>query len=75
VPLGYGMTIVALPAFALFGAADTAWHELLGIETTTDIFFSPSHLGLATEGRPGRAELPWARRAQGSWWPPSSRSG
>jgi hypothetical protein len=46
VPLGYGMTVVALPAFALFGAADMAWHELLGIETTTDIFFSPSHLGL-----------------------------
>jgi hypothetical protein len=28
------------------GGADLMWHELLGIETTTDIFFSPSHLGL-----------------------------
>lgn len=46
VPLGYGMTMVALPAFVVFGAADLAWHTFLGIETTTDIFFSPSHLGL-----------------------------
>ncbi len=48
VPLGYGMTLVALPVFAVSGAIDLAWHELLGIETTTDIFFSPSHLGLIT---------------------------
>jgi hypothetical protein len=46
VPAGYGMTMVALPVFALSGGADLLWHELLGIETTTDIFFSPSHLGL-----------------------------
>jgi len=48
VPVGYGMTMIALPVFAVSGAADLAWHELLGIETTTDIFFSPSHLGLIT---------------------------
>lgn len=48
VPVGYGMTLVALPVFVVSGAVDLAWHELLGIETTTDIFFSPSHLGLIT---------------------------
>lgn len=48
VPLGYGLTVVALPVFAVSGAADYAWHTFLGIETTTDIFFSPSHLGLIT---------------------------
>lgn len=48
VPVGYGLTLVALPVFVVAGAADMAWHELLGIETTTDIFFSPSHLGLIT---------------------------
>lgn len=48
VPVGYGMTLVALPVFALSGAVDLLWHELLGIETSTDIFFSPSHLGLIT---------------------------
>jgi hypothetical protein len=48
VPMGYGMTVVALPLFVVFGAADLTWHTLLGIETTTDIFFSPSHLGLIT---------------------------
>ncbi|MHA6796490.1 hypothetical protein ACVGVM_23710 [Pseudonocardia bannensis] len=46
VPLGYGMTMVALPVFAVSGAADMAWHTIFGVETTTDIFFSPSHLGL-----------------------------
>jgi hypothetical protein len=46
VPIGYGMTIVALPVFAVSGGIDLMWHELIGIETTTDIFFSPSHLGL-----------------------------
>jgi hypothetical protein len=46
VPLGYGATVVALPLFAVSGGVDLLWHELIGIETTTDIFFSPSHLGL-----------------------------
>jgi hypothetical protein len=46
VPIGYGMTIVALPVFAVSGGIDLVWHEVIGIETTTDIFFSPSHLGL-----------------------------
>ncbi|MCO1660743.1 hypothetical protein KDL28_37405 [Pseudonocardia sp. S2-4] len=46
VPLGYGATVVALPVFAVSGGVDLVWHEVIGIETTTDIFFSPSHLGL-----------------------------
>ena len=46
VPLGYGATVVALPVFAVSGAVDAVWHTVLGIETSTDIFFSPSHLGL-----------------------------
>ena len=45
-PLGYGATVVALPVFAVSGAVDAVWHTVLGIETSTDIFFSPSHLGL-----------------------------
>ena len=47
VPLGYGAAVIALPIFAVSGASDLLWHTLLGIETSTDIFFSPSHLGLA----------------------------
>lgn len=46
VPLGYGLNMVALPLFAFSGFVDFLWHTFLGIETTTDIFFSPSHLGL-----------------------------
>ncbi|GAA1311354.1 hypothetical protein [Pseudonocardia xinjiangensis] len=46
VPAGYGMTMMALPVFAVSGGIDLVWHEVIGIETTTDIFFSPSHLGL-----------------------------
>ncbi|WP_285778534.1 hypothetical protein [Microtetraspora sp. NBRC 13810] len=46
VPTGYLAGLVAIPAFAAFGLADMVWHTVLGIETTIDIFFSPSHLGL-----------------------------
>jgi hypothetical protein len=46
VPVGYGAAVIALPGFAVSGGADLLWHELIGIETTTNIFFSPSHLGL-----------------------------
>ncbi|SDK61534.1 hypothetical protein [Nonomuraea jiangxiensis] len=46
VPTGYLAGLVAVPAFAAFGVADLLWHTLLGIETTIDILFSPSHLGL-----------------------------
>ncbi|GAA3585258.1 hypothetical protein GCM10022419_078990 [Nonomuraea rosea] len=46
VPTGYLAGLVAIPAFAAFGLADLTWHTVLGIETTIDIFFSPSHLGL-----------------------------
>ncbi|MEW9550595.1 hypothetical protein [Nonomuraea sp. NPDC050783] len=48
VPRGYLAGLVAIPAFAAFGFADMMWHTLLGIETTVDILFSPSHLGLIT---------------------------
>ncbi|MEV0196495.1 hypothetical protein [Nonomuraea sp. NPDC050691] len=46
VPNGYLAGLVAIPAFAAFGFADMMWHTILGIETTIDILFSPSHLGL-----------------------------
>jgi hypothetical protein len=42
------MTAIALPVFAVSGGLDLMWHTLIGIETTTNIFFSPSHLGLIT---------------------------
>ncbi|MEV0144251.1 MULTISPECIES: hypothetical protein [unclassified Nonomuraea] len=46
VPIGYLAGLVAIPAFAAFGLADMMWHTILGIETTINILFSPSHLGL-----------------------------
>ncbi|HUR05947.1 MAG TPA: hypothetical protein VM347_25600 [Nonomuraea sp.] len=46
VPTGYLAGLLAVPAFAAFGLADLMWHTFLGIETTIDILFSPSHLGL-----------------------------
>ncbi|MGI5158409.1 hypothetical protein [Microbispora sp. CA-102843] len=46
VPTGYLAGLVAIPAFAASGLADMMWHTILGIETTINIFFSPSHLGL-----------------------------
>ncbi|GAA1674872.1 hypothetical protein GCM10009830_21730 [Glycomyces endophyticus] len=50
VPHGYGPAIIGVPLFLASGIADMIWHELLGIETSLDIFFSPSHLGLAAGG-------------------------
>ena len=46
IPVGYGWTVVALAVFGLSGIADGVWHTLWGIETTINILFSPSHLGL-----------------------------
>jgi hypothetical protein len=46
VPMGYGAALIAIPAFAAFGAVDLMWHTFLGIEQNIDILFSPSHLGL-----------------------------
>lgn len=46
VPIGYGAALIAIPAFGAFGVADMTWHTVLGIETTINILFSPSHLGL-----------------------------
>lgn len=46
VPMGYLAGLVAVPAFAFFGLIDMAWHTFLGVETSIDILFSPSHLGL-----------------------------
>ena len=46
IPVGYGWTVVALAVFGVSGIADGAWHTLWGIETTINILFSPSHLGL-----------------------------
>ncbi|GAB3402223.1 hypothetical protein [Flindersiella endophytica] len=46
VPMGYGAALIAIPAFGAFGVVDMTWHTVLGIETTINILFSPSHLGL-----------------------------
>jgi hypothetical protein len=46
VPVGYGWTVVALAVFGISGVADGVWHTVWGIETTINILFSPSHLGL-----------------------------
>jgi hypothetical protein len=46
VPLGYGLTLVALGVFILSAVADLTWHSLFGIEQSLAAVFSPSHLGL-----------------------------
>jgi hypothetical protein len=48
VPVGYGLSLVALPLFAAMGAGDFLWHTLIGIEQNLTILFSPTHLGLIT---------------------------
>jgi hypothetical protein len=50
VPHGYGPAVIGIPLFLLSGIADMIWHEVLGIESSLAILFSPSHLGLAASG-------------------------
>ncbi|GAB3402252.1 hypothetical protein [Flindersiella endophytica] len=46
VPAGYLAAVVAVPLFALGGIGDLFWHTFIGIETTINVLFSPSHLAL-----------------------------
>lgn len=47
VPVGYGLTVLALPVFAAAGVGDMLWHVVLGVEQGLTILFSPTHLALA----------------------------
>lgn len=50
VPHGYGPAVVGVPLFLVSGLADLIWHEVLGVESSLAILFSPSHLTLAAGG-------------------------
>ena len=47
-PVGYGLTMVGVIAFAIGGGFDLWWHTIFGIEVGTDALLSPTHLVLAT---------------------------
>ena len=49
-PVGYGLSLVGVIAFAIGGGLDLWWHTLFGIEVSTDALLSPTHLILATSG-------------------------
>jgi hypothetical protein len=84
VPVGYGWTVAALVVFGISGIADGVWHTIWGIETTINILFSPSHLGLGASlviivTSPLRAmwsdpELP-AAPSFGQFWPAALSTG
>jgi len=46
VPVGYGLSVLALGVFAVAGAGDYLWHTIFGIEQNLTILFSPTHLAL-----------------------------
>jgi hypothetical protein len=46
IPIGYASSLVSLGVFALAALGDMLWHEVLGIEQSIDILFSPTHLVL-----------------------------
>jgi hypothetical protein len=46
IPAGYLAAAVAVPLFALGGVGDMFWHTFIGIETTINVLFSPSHLAI-----------------------------
>ncbi|HEX6684672.1 MAG TPA: hypothetical protein VF062_17840 [Candidatus Limnocylindrales bacterium] len=45
-PVGYKAGTIGAAIFAVGGAADMFWHELLGIETSIDALLSPPHIVL-----------------------------
>src|SRR5580704_15516383 len=47
-PVGYGLSLVGVIAFAIGGGLDLAWHTLFGIEEDIEALLSPTHLILAT---------------------------
>lgn len=47
-PVGYGLSLVGVIAFAIGGGLDLAWHTLFGIEEDIQALLSPTHLILAT---------------------------
>ncbi|MGK2854740.1 MAG: hypothetical protein ACSLE3_11680 [Microbacteriaceae bacterium] len=62
-PVGHGLTLVALGVFAAGAVGDLVWHETLGIEVGVEALLSPTHLlllagGLAVLSAPVRA----------AWW-------
>src|SRR3546814_9426302 len=62
-PVGHGLTLVALGVFAAGAVGDLVWHETLGIEVGVEALLSPTHLlllagGLAALSAPVRA----------AWW-------
>lgn len=50
VPAGYGLGLLGAALFAAGGAADTAWHQVLGVEASLEALLSPPHLVLLTGG-------------------------
>jgi Tol biopolymer transport system component len=47
-PVGYGLSLIGVIAFAIGGGLDLAWHTLFGIEADIEALLSPTHLILAT---------------------------
>lgn len=52
---GYGPSLAGLLIVGMAGAADLAWHTLLGVEADLDALLSPPHLLLITAGVVGAA--------------------
>ena len=50
VPVGHGLTLVALALFAVGAVGDLIWHEALGIEVGVEALLSPTHLVLLAAG-------------------------
>ncbi|OLB79717.1 MAG: hypothetical protein AUI14_09410 [Actinobacteria bacterium 13_2_20CM_2_71_6] len=46
IPVGYGLSGVAVVGFAIAGGGDAVWHTVFGVEQSINILFSPTHLVL-----------------------------
>lgn len=46
-PHHYGLSLVGVVVFAVAGAGDLLWHQLVGVEANIEALVSPTHLGLA----------------------------
>jgi hypothetical protein len=47
IPSGYALSVLGIGIFLVSGLGDMLWHQLFGIEHSTEALLSPTHLGLA----------------------------
>jgi hypothetical protein len=69
---GYGLSLMGCALFVVSGAADAAWHTILGVETGLRGLISPPHILLTVSAGlvvSGPLRIAWRRDGERAPWP------